>query len=347
MVTQLNTIKPESPDRYLGASTKLGEYGQAANARLAHVNIVVDKVNEIIQNMVTTSDGYQGLIDAADPCPIATKGMYWKVDTGGQFATNGPIVESGDEILCIANNTATGTWEAKGSSFMILERNINVGVKPTPVVRTNNPIVSTDPIQDNISALDNAIGLTPVNSNYIVPGDTIGENLDALDAALDVVEVALAAAVLDSHTVAILGATTTGIVDLAPATTAKLERKVISTIYTIPAPGSAALSIGVGVPAGAKLIGAAIRNQTAIVLSGVEVSYGVAYSGGATQTIKATMDLTSDAHGKTFFNTNAATDIASNTVDVTITAAGADTFTSGTIEVVIWYEELGNIIFVP
>jgi len=121
-IATLDYLQPTSPDVNISIATKAGKYNQATLARFAHVNLVIDKVNEIITSV--GADGYQGLIDATDPCPIGLKGWYWRVDTGGQFATDGPLVESGDQIICTSDNAATGVWSVKGSSFMIVQKNM-------------------------------------------------------------------------------------------------------------------------------------------------------------------------------------------------------------------------------
>jgi hypothetical protein len=77
-------------------------------------------------------------------------------------------------------NTNTVAITAIGSS--------DVGADPTPVVRTNNPIVGTDPANTNIDALDAAIGVTPTITTRtvgpLVAANSVNLNLNALNTAV-------------------------------------------------------------------------------------------------------------------------------------------------------------------
>lgn len=65
----------------------------------------------------------------------------------------------------------------------------SIGVAPIPVVRTNNPIIGANTINDNIDALDAAIGVDPTpvgtrTAGTIAVANSVNVNIDALDSAI-------------------------------------------------------------------------------------------------------------------------------------------------------------------
>jgi hypothetical protein len=112
--------------------------------------------------------------------------------------------------------------------------------------------------------------------------------------------------------------------------------------------GGATEVITLGIPAGAVLVAAQIRNNTLLVLGGGGVSYTAAYSGGATQTIAAGVALTKNTKAGKFFTIQGAGEadnITSNTTNITLTP-NAGTLTSGTVEATVFYYDLtapGNV----
>jgi len=108
---------------------------------------------------------------------------------------------------------------------------------------------------------------------------------------------------------------------------------------SVVASGGATEVIPVSVPAGAVLVGASLRNDTAITFGGGGVSYSAAYSGGATQAISAGTASAKNTKENTFFNANAATAITSAPTNITLTP-DAGTIDTGTIVAVVYYYEL-------
>lgn len=138
------------------------------------------------QQVVTEGELFQGVIDAStNPnYPAASENMFWKISVAGKIGgVAGEIVKVGDQVICITTN-AGGVSAAVGTDFMIEEGKTYIGVPPTPVVRTNNPIIAANTVNANISALDTAIGVTPTSLNTILAANSVNANLSLLDAAL-------------------------------------------------------------------------------------------------------------------------------------------------------------------
>ena len=143
------------------------------------------------QPPITYGELYQGVIDCStNPnYPAATLDMYWKVSVAGMIGgAAGTTVKIGDEIICITTN-AGGTEAAVGTDFMIEEGKTYIGVPPTPVVRTNSPIIAANTVNANITALDTAIGVTPIpvitrSNNPIDSTHSVNFNIVELDKAI-------------------------------------------------------------------------------------------------------------------------------------------------------------------
>jgi hypothetical protein len=123
--------------------------------------------------------------------------------------------------------------------------------------------------------------------------------------------------------------------------------------YTMAALGTATAAnsfvITLSIPTGAKLIGANLRVDTALTSSDGGTTWSAAWSGGATQAIGAGGYLfAKDTVTSAFFNVNAATDIASNTTNITVTADSAKTFIAGgTVRAIAYYQTLTNMGAAP
>jgi len=132
MINPIARLHPSSPDPVITKEVKKLRYDQAALPRFAHLTYITDFINDEILPAVNSlsASGFQGLIDAADICPIGLKNWYWVVDTGGAIPGGGPVVESGDQLICTTDNPVAGDWAAAGANFMIVEKNIS----PTSVV---------------------------------------------------------------------------------------------------------------------------------------------------------------------------------------------------------------------
>jgi hypothetical protein len=96
-----------------------------------------------------------------------------------------------DSIVYTGDDGSTKTILFNGDGIYINGTEIAdavVGVDPTPVVRTNNPIVGTNSVNANIDALDAAIGAdhTPVarTVGLTAVANSVNANIDALDAAI-------------------------------------------------------------------------------------------------------------------------------------------------------------------
>jgi hypothetical protein len=110
-----------------------------------------------------------------------------------QLSKNIKIVENGDASTIVYTNINNSTSEIMFDASGVHINSVDitdaiVGVDPTPVVRSNNPIVGTATVNANIDALDAAIGATPTvvvrATNPITTTGTINANITALDAAI-------------------------------------------------------------------------------------------------------------------------------------------------------------------
>jgi hypothetical protein len=108
--------------------------------------------------------------------------------------------------------------------------------------------------------------------------------------------------------------------------------------------GGATEVIAVAVPSGALLVGAQLRNDTALTAT-TGVSYSAAYSGGATQAISSGTAFTKNTKVNTFFNVQGsgeATAITSNTTNITLTP-NAGTLDTGSVTAVVYYYVLDSL----
>lgn len=98
----------------------------------------------------------------------------------------------------------------------------------------------------------------------------------------------------------------------------------------------------VGVPAGAILIGALLRVDTAVTDDGGDDTWSAAYSTGATQSIVSGAAAAQNTLVNQFFDPNAATPITSDTTNITFTPNGGS-FTAGAITAVVFAMVLNDL----
>ena len=98
------------------------------------------------------------------------------------------------------------------------------------------------------------------------------------------------------------------------------------------------ITIEVNVPSGAKIIGCQLRVDTALTAT---ETWNAQYVTGATQSIATAQAVAKNTKVTTFFDINAAPDIASAEVDITIQRSsnpGVDVFTAaGNIRAIVYY----------
>jgi len=130
----------------------------------------------------------------------------------------------------------------------------------------------------------------------------------------------------------------TGEIIKAAGTTGGYYLGVAETTVDITA--AASCDILTQIPSGAKLLGAALRVESALAAG---ETWSAAYNGGATQSIAtAGQAVAKDTRIETMFDANAATAITSATTNIRITADAPNFTAQGTIRGIIYYEE-----FVP
>jgi hypothetical protein len=98
------------------------------------------------------------------------------------------------------------------------------------------------------------------------------------------------------------------------------------------------ITIQVNVPTASKLLGCQLRVDTALTAG---ETWNAQYVTGATQSIAATQAVAKNTKVNKWFDVNAATDIASDEVDITIQRSsnpGVDVFTAaGVIRAIVYY----------
>lgn len=117
------------------------------------------------------------------------------------------------------------------------------------------------------------------------------------------------------------------------------QRKHLTATATKSFAGEVSVTIAVAVPAGAKIVGAALRNDTLVKLGGGGVSLSFAYSGGSTQAIESGVAPTENTKSTKFYDTNADSDIATATTNITVTP-DVGTLDTGSVTAVVFYEQL-------
>lgn len=82
----------------------------------------------------------------------------------------------------VRTNNPTLTTNLPNDNITALDNAI--GADNTPIVRTNNPTVVNTTVIAKIQALDTAIGVTPTSTTVISAANSVNTNLSAVDAAL-------------------------------------------------------------------------------------------------------------------------------------------------------------------
>jgi hypothetical protein len=138
--------------------------------------------------------------------------------------------------------------------------------------------------------------------------------------------------------------TVKGFLKSQPGTTGGLSLTAAEATANITA--NHTITIQVNVPSGSKILGCQLRVDSA--LAGGE-TWNAQYVTGATQSIAANQAVAKNTKVNKFFDTNAATDIASDEVDVTIqrnSNPGVDVFTAqGVIRAIVYcqaFAAMGN-----
>jgi len=117
------------------------------------------------------------------------------------------------------------------------------------------------------------------------------------------------------------------------ASTGRIYQKMSETVTALGGAASAVV-VQVNVPSGAKLLGVQVKIDVDVV-----ENWDCAYSGGASQTIATNQSNAAGTTVSKFFDTNAATPIASSEVDVTFSPNGGGNFTgTGTFRAVAYYQ---------
>jgi hypothetical protein len=130
-----------------------------------------------------------------------------------------------------------------------------------------------------------------------------------------------------------------GYLKTQPGTTGGLTLRAAEASAAITA--NHTITIQTNVPAGSRLLGCQLRVDAALAAG---ETWNAQYVTGATQAIAAAQAVAKNTKVNTFFDVNAATDIASAEVDITIqknSNPGVDAFTAqGSIRAIVYYETL-------
>jgi len=128
----------------LQVRTTIREDGTADDESLGTEKAIRDAVNAIIG--AVDAMVYKGAIDASgNPnYPAADAGHTYKISVAGKIGgASGEDVEVGDMIICINNETASGTQAAVGASWNIIQVNIE-GYVLGPASAADNNLASFD-----------------------------------------------------------------------------------------------------------------------------------------------------------------------------------------------------------
>lgn len=185
------TSNPESPTTgqicYRSDTGYLQVYDGAA------WNIFVDK--DYVDGLLATADAltYKGAIDAStNPnYPAADAGDVYKISVAGKIGgASGPNVEVGDMIICTADSTASGDHATVGSSWNIIQTNLD-GVVTGPASSTDNAVVRFDSTtgkllqNSSVTIDDNGTLNIPtgqdyqINSTSVLNATTLGSGVTA------------------------------------------------------------------------------------------------------------------------------------------------------------------------
>ena len=105
-----------------------------------------------------------------------------------KFNKNNLFTDCND--IDISNVSASGMYallfDVPSTTYFVtpLSAASGIGAAVVPVVRTNNPTIGANDVNENISALDAAIGVTPTSTNVIAAANSVNTNLSLVDAAI-------------------------------------------------------------------------------------------------------------------------------------------------------------------
>lgn len=167
------------PTSYLDTDTALAANSDVKIASQKAVKTYVDALIGANDAMV-----YKGVIDcSANPnYPAADAGHLYKVSVAGKIGgASGPNVEVGDSILCSVDSTASGNHATVGSSWSIIQVNID-GAVTGPASSTSGNIVTFNGaggkvVQDGgvtIASLETGTQIHAAASATILNADEIG-----------------------------------------------------------------------------------------------------------------------------------------------------------------------------
>ena len=189
------------------------------------------------------------------------------------------------------------------------------------------------------TALGQLAGSTATTgSNNIFIGANSGVSAGS-ETAANCVVIGYGATATGSNQVVLGNASTTetnigGAIKNRRGTTGGIEYQYAEATANITAVAS--VTIQVNVPSGSKIIGCQLRVDSALAAGEL---WDAAYATGATQAIAAAQAVAKNTKVNTFFNANAATDIASAETDIAITKNGGGSFTAqGTIRAIVYYQ---------
>lgn len=311
-----------------------GNVGMATAVPAAKLDIV----GVLIGAGNKTATANKGLSIAQHQYDIAAEPEGTALITGFTSSTsNNVYIGGGDAALNAASTvniyTGAGTTTRTGTQRLLVDSagnfNFNSGQAYIQQSTGNVGIATTSPN----SKLDVATTFTnSTNYESLRIAGTVGSNLSLTAATagtgadnLDIVLTPAGTGAVKEPKQAIVG-TTGGYTRTFSEATANITANHTITIQT-------------NVPAGARLLGAQLRVDSALAAG---ETWNAQYATGATQSIAATQAVAANTKASAMFNTNAATDIASGEVDITIQRSsnpGVDAFTAqGTIRAIVYYE---------
>ena len=105
---------------------------------------LVGAINEVLAAGASDAMRFKGVIDASSNpnYPAADRGDTYRISVAGRIGgASGTPVESGDILLCVADDTPAGTQAAVGASWTIIQSNID-GAVIGPASSVNNNFAS-------------------------------------------------------------------------------------------------------------------------------------------------------------------------------------------------------------
>jgi hypothetical protein len=184
MINPISRLHPSSPDPVITKEVKRLHYDQAALPRFAHLAYITDFINDEMLPVINalSASGWQGVLNLPAAYPAGLKNWYWTIGTPGQIGGTGPVLETGDELICITDNPG-GTHAAVGADFTVVQVDI------TPATATdiqtgisNNTYVTPSTLTDQGFAF--AVGTMTYNGAIYV-SDALGTGAGNISAIND------------------------------------------------------------------------------------------------------------------------------------------------------------------